>query len=353
MTKDRAGPVLWCLAAAALFGASTPAAKALLGNVGPLALAGLLYLGAAAVALPFSLRGGSRRLAWRRKNVLMLLGAVLFGGGVGPVLLLLGLSQAPAASVALWLNLETVATAVLGWAFFREHLDGRTWLAVLLAVVAGVVLASPSGFEFAPAAALVALACLCWGLDNNLAALVDGFTPAQTTLAKGVFAGSTNLALAFVLEPIDLSFTVVASALTVGALGYGLSLILYIQGAQRLGATRSQVLFSTAPFLGGFLAWSLLGEPVLATQLIAICVLIPALWLLLSARHDHEHTHEEQLHTHSHRHDDGHHEHAHSGVSAAARHTHEHSHQAGSHAHAHAPDLHHRHEHDETLTRSS
>jgi hypothetical protein len=38
--------VLYALASAALFGASTPAAKALLGSIEPAVLAGLLYCGA-------------------------------------------------------------------------------------------------------------------------------------------------------------------------------------------------------------------------------------------------------------------------------------------------------------------
>ncbi len=339
------GPVMWCFLAAALFGASVPASKLLLAGMGPLALAGLLYLGAALAALPFSFRGGSKELARKTPNILMLLGAILFGGGLGPVLALLGLQRAPAASVSLWFNLETVATALLAWAFFREHLDGRTWLAVLLAVAAGVVLASPSGFQFAPAAGFVALACVCWGLDNNLTALVDGFTPAQTTLAKGVGAGTVNLTLAYFLEPLDLALGDVLGALIVGAFGYGLSIQLYILGAQNLGATRSQVLFSTAPFLGGILAWTVLGEAVMPAQLVAIAVLIPALWLLLRANHEHRHKHEPQSHTHSHRHDDGHHGHRHPGEAADLRHTHEHHHPELAHAHAHVPDLHHRHEH--------
>lgn len=336
---------MWCLIAAALFGASTPASKALLESLGPLTLAGLLYWGAALAALPFSIRGGSKELAKRPSNILMLLGAILFGGVLGPVLLLWGLQQAPAASVALWLNLETVATALLAWAFFREHLDGRTWLAVFLAVTAGVVLASPSEFELAPAAGLVGLACLCWGLDNNLTALVDGFTPAQSTLAKGACAGTVNMGLALAFEPLQLTPGTVTAALVVGALGYGVSIVLYIQGAQHLGATRSQVLFSTAPFLGGLLAWTFLGEEIQPAQLLAIAVLFPALWLLLSGNHEHAHKHDPQTHTHSHRHDDQHHDHVHDGESKDLRHTHEHSHVAASHSHTHVPDLHHRHEH--------
>ncbi|MCU0724600.1 MAG: DMT family transporter [Planctomycetes bacterium] len=346
MHRGRGVAIFWCLAAAALFGASTPASKALLPGLGPLSLAGLLYLGAAVAVLPFSFRGGSRALRRRPRNILMLLGAVIFGGGLGPVLLLLGLSRAPAASVALWLNLETVATAVLAFAFFREHLDRKTWAAAFLVVAAGVLLAAPSGFGSASGAVLVALACLCWGLDNNLTALVDGFTPAQTTFVKGIVAGGANLSLAFLIEGVDAAPARWASALGVGALSYGVSIALYIRGAQHLGATRSQILFSTSPFLGSILAWTCLGEAVLPAQLAAAGVMLAALWLLLSARHEHDHAHDALLHTHDHRHDDGHHHHVHPGLPAGIRHTHEHPHEPLAHAHPHEPDLHHRHDHD-------
>src|SRR5207249_3214957 len=104
------------LAAAALFGASTPASKALLGPIGPFSLAGLLYLGAAAGVFPFALRGEWRIARAGPQNLRRLAGSVLFGGVIGPVLLLCGLFRASAATVALWLNLEMVATALLAWA---------------------------------------------------------------------------------------------------------------------------------------------------------------------------------------------------------------------------------------------
>lgn len=346
MSAHRTGPVLWCVAAAALFGASTPASKALLGGVGPLALAGLLYLGAAAAVLPFSFRGGSAALRRRARSRWMLLGAVVFGGGLGPVLLLFGLSLAPSASVSLWLNLETVATALLAFTLFREHVDGRTWIAAALVVGGGAILAGPEETGGLAAAGLVAAACLCWGLDNNLTALVDGFTPAQTTFAKGLVAGSVNLGLAFAFQGVSLDAGQLGLALTVGAASYGFSIMLYIHGAQHLGATRSQILFSSAPFLGMGLSWLALGEPVEPAQLAAAAIMAAALWLLLTTRHEHEHVHEEMLHTHRHRHDDGHHNHIHPGLPAWVRHTHEHEHEALVHEHPHEPDLHHRHDHD-------
>lgn len=342
----RLSPALWCVVAAALFGASSPASKALLGSVGPLTLAGLLYLGAALAVLPFVFRGGSKAARRERKNVLRMGGVVLFGGVLGPVLLLIGLSRAPAASVSLWLNLETPATALLAWAFFKEHLERRGLLAVVLVTGASALLAGASGVALVPAALLVAAACLCWGLDNNLSALVDGFTPAQSTFAKGLVAGGVNLGLGLWLEGGVESGGVVGGGLGIGALCYGASLALYVRGAQHLGAVRSQMLFASAPFFGVLLSWTVAGEPMLLAQLGAAAGMAVAFVLLHGERHAHEHVHEALTHTHWHRHDDGHHEdHAHEHGHVRGWHIHEHAHRARRHAHAHRPDLHHRHAH--------
>ena len=340
-----AAPVGWCLAAAALFGASTPASKLLLEDgVGPLTLAGLLYLGAGLATLPFALRGGTAR---RRDpvNLRRLAGAVLFGGVLGPVVLMLGLQAAPSASVSLWLNLETTATALLAWAMFREHMDGRTWAANLMVVAAGVVLAAPAGFSVAPAALLVVAACACWGLDNNLTAVIDGYTPEQTTAIKGLVAGTVNLGLGWALGEAMPGLRDCGIALLVGALAYGASIILYIRGAQQLGATRSQMVFSSAPFLGVLLAWVALGEAVLLAQIGAAALMIGAIALMLTSHHEHRHAHPATRHTHAHRHDDGHHDHTHPGLPPEAWHTHEHEHGEQVHQHAHTPDIHHRHLH--------
>mgnify|MGYP002630406393 CR=1 FL=1 len=346
-SSGRSGPwpVIWCLAAAALFGASTPASKALLDGVGPLTLAGLLYLGAGLATLPFGFSGGRKERRRDPRNLARLGGAVLFGGVLGPVALLIGLRSAPSASVSLWLNLETTATALLAWAFFKEHLDRMGWLANGLVLLAGVLLALPEGFSLAPAAALVGLACVCWGLDNNLTAIIDGYTPAQTTLVKGLVAGSVNLALGLWLEGAPPPWPLVLGALAVGALAYGASIVLYIRGAQQLGATRSQMLFATAPFLGVGAAWLALGEPVLWVQVAGAALMVAALVLLLRSQHEHEHSHPAQVHTHAHRHDDGHHDHRHGGLPEDAWHTHEHEHGPQAHEHPHVPDLHHRHPH--------
>jgi drug/metabolite transporter (DMT)-like permease len=273
-----------------------------------------------------------------------LAGAVVAGGVVGPLLLLKGLEAASASSVALWLTLETPWTAFLGWALFREHMDRRSALAAALTLGASAALAAPGGASGWGSALLVAGACACWGLDNNLTAVIDGLTPSRSTFVKGLVAGACNLSLGLWLEDAP-SGGLAVGALGLGGLSYGASLVLYVGAAQQLGATRSQLVFSTAPLWGLVLAWGFLGEPLGWLHGVAALMMAGAVGLLSAERHEHAHTHEAARHTHWHRHDDGHHGHRHEGVPDWVWHSHEHEHEAVSHAHAHRPDLHHRHRH--------
>lgn len=338
--------VILVLVSALLFGASTPASKALLEGIHPVQLAGWLYLGAALGVLPVLRRGGPVLPARRdSRNKRRLGGAILFGGVLGPVALLLGLRIASAASVSLWLNLELVATALLGYFLFRDHLGRFGWTAVLGIVLAGVVLSLGEGSAGWRAGLLVALACLFWGVDNHLTALIDGITPAQTTFWKGISAGSFNLILAGLLGAAWPGTLLVAQALVVGALAYGVSIALYISSAQNLGATRAQLFFATAPFFGAILSWVALGEPLGWPHLVAGTLMAGSLTLLFGDQHEHEHRHEAMEHDHPHRHDDGHHDHVHPGLPASHRHSHPHRHEPVTHRHPHWPDIHHRHSH--------
>jgi drug/metabolite transporter (DMT)-like permease len=339
--------LLLALVSALLFGASTPANKALLTSFPPFQLAGLLYLGAALCMTPLVVaeRRRGTRMAFDRKSALRLGGAVLFGGIFGPVLLLFALRFALAGSISLLLNLEMVATAVLGVAFFREHLDRVGWLGVTGVVAAGAILAGGGGWPGVLAAWLVAAACVCWGLDNHLTALIDGISPARSTVMKGAVAGATNLAIGLAADPLTASPGPVAAALVVGGLSYGASIALYILSSHELGATRAQAVFASAPFAGAALSFVFLGEPVGFAHVSASLLLGISVAALFWSQHGHWHVHEEAEHTHSHRHDDGHHFHDHPDLPRAARHSHSHRHDRLVHAHPHWPDLHHRHDH--------
>jgi drug/metabolite transporter (DMT)-like permease len=335
------------LLAALFFGAATPVSKPLLAQLTSFQLAGLLYLGAALGVILLLLRERSFTPPWRmdRRNLLLLLGSVFFGGILGPLALLAGLRLASAASVSLWLNLEMVATAVLGHFVFKDHLTKRSWLAAGGIFLAAVILAAGEGAAGIMAGLLVLAACVSWGIDNHVTSLIDGITPAQSTFWKGLVAGTTNLVIGVSLAPLAASIGGVLGGLGIGVVAYGLSIVLYIASAQQLGATRSQLIFSSAPFWGVLLSVVLLGEKVTWQHGLAAVIFIGSIVLLYREQHGHTHTHRAQEHEHLHSHDDEHHVHEHETMPENGWHSHVHEHTPLEHVHPHWPDLHHRHEH--------
>ncbi|MBU0969385.1 MAG: DMT family transporter [Proteobacteria bacterium] len=336
--------VLAALGSAILFGASTPIGKLLLQTLTPFQLAGLFYLGAAIGVLPFSLLGRTpvSLVVPDRKNKFRLALAILFGGILGPVLLLMGLQKGSGVAVSMWLNLELMATAVLGYLLFRDHLGRFGWLGVGGTIFASVLLSWNQGLIGFTSLLFVTGACICWALDNHLTALIDTITPSQSTFWKGVFAGILNLIIAFATEPYGTKGSSILSALVVGVFAYGFSISLYITAAQHLGTTRSQMIFATAPFFGVALSALVLKETISPIQMAAALILALSLFTLFLDRHDHVHDHDPVHHKHWHHHEDDHHTHPHSENKNL--HGHWHRHKKVSHAHPHWPDIHHRHD---------
>lgn len=329
---------VWCALAAVLFGAATPATKLVVDRVGSVTLAGLLYLGAAVAVAPFALRD-TRPVATTRQQARLML-AVGFGGGLAPVLLVLALDRTPAGTVSLFLNLELVATAVIARVFLQEHIGRRAGLGIVVVVLGGVILAGTSGGGVAAGALLVAATCVCWGIDNAITASLDSFTPAQITLAKGVVAGSVNLLLGLVLDGAPVVGYALAG-LAIGAVGYGVSITMWITGARLVGAARGQVIFALAPFVGALLAWPVNGDRLTGTTVVAFAVSLIGVLIVATAHHAHAHAHEPIEHSHPIDPDDAHHEQGAILVLAGSRHRH----LPLQHEHEHLPDIHHRHAH--------
>jgi drug/metabolite transporter (DMT)-like permease len=353
-TLHRFSGVPFALASAALFGASTPLAKLLLGAVDPWLLAGVLYLGAGlglALARPWLRRLGEGGAAaaeapLRRADLPWLAAVILFGGVLGPVLLMLGLARTDAAAAALLLNLESLATLAIAWLVFRENVDRRIFLGAM-AILAGAAVLSWSGGGVGPSwgALLIAGACLAWGVDNNLTRKLSAADPVQIAMLKGLVAGPVNLALALAQGASLPTTGPLFGGLLVGFLGYGASLALFILALRHLGTARTGAYFATAPFVGALLAVPLFGEQVTLRLLAAGALMAFGVWLHLTERHEHEHAHEPLEHEHPHLHD-AHHRHAHGPDDPAGEpHTHRHRHARLVHHHPHFPDLHHRHGH--------
>ena len=342
--------ILHALVAAALFGASTPLAKSLVGELPPLLLAGLLYLGS---GLGLTIVRLIRDRRWQpsgftRAEWPWFLGAVFFGGILGPAALMFGLTTTSGSTASLLLNLEAVLTAVLAWVVFRENADRRIVLGMAVIVAGGVVL-SWSGRTDASAGwtgpLAVAAACLCWAIDNNLTRKVSGSDALLIAAVKGLVAGGFNTALALMLGASLPTANTVLLAMVVGLAGYGISLVSFVMALRGLGSARTGAYFSTAPFIGAAVAIIFFGETPSLAFWIAAGLMALGVWLHLTESHGHDHLHEPMEHTHDHAHD-GHHQHVHDFAwDNAEPHAHPHQHARLRHIHAHFPDIHHRHPH--------
>lgn len=339
--------VLAALGAALLFGAGTPLAKQLLNTVSPWLLAGLFYLGSGLGLSLYRVITRAAPVSIPPADRLWLLGAVVSGGIVGPVLLMFGLTGMPASGASLLLNAESVFTALLAWFAFKENFDRRIGLGMLAIVSGALVLSWPTEARFAAVWPMLAVlgACFAWAVDNNLTRKISLTDAAWLASVKGLVAGAVNLMLAAVAGASLPSLTHIALALVVGLFAYGVSLTLFVLGLRHLGAARTGAYFSIAPFFGATLALAL-GEPLSMPLAIAGALMGLGLWLHLTEQHIHDHTHEELEHAHDHSHDDGHHLHNHdTAVAPGVSHNHPHRHAPTRHAHAHFPDAHHRHGH--------
>ncbi len=345
----RSAGIPLALLSAALFGASTPIAKLLLGAIDPQMTAGLLYLGAGTGLAGLRLTRAALREppeAPLRRADLPWLGLVILSGGlVAPVLLMSGLARSDASSASLLLNLEGLATMAIAWILFRENVDRRLLLGAF-AILAGAALLSWGGSaRLDPGSVLIAGACLCWGIDNNLTRRLSAADPVQLAMLKGLVAGSVNIMLAWLHGDHLPRPELLGVAALVGFLGYGVSLALYVLALRHLGAARTAAYFSLAPFVGAVLAIVVLHEPVPAILVAAAALMGTGLWLHLTELHEHDHLHDETEHEHRHRHDE-HHRHDHPpGLPPGEPHSHLHRHARMRHRHPHFPDLHHRHGH--------
>jgi drug/metabolite transporter (DMT)-like permease len=388
-----------------LFGIATPFSKILLSNLNSFQLSGLLYLGSGIVIIPTFIKNFinfsnnknnnknnknynkdnnekynskninkndinkennsskslknyklkfDKNLIKFNKNLIYILLIILFGGILGPLFLMMGLSNTTASSTAIWLNMELVATAILGIVLFKDHLDKYAYIGLLFTFLAGIIVSWANGFGDAFSIVFIMLACFSWGVDNQLTSIVDGYSPEVITFVKGIFGGGINFTIGMLIANQFIPLDIIFHGIILGIISYGLSIVLFVSSAQNLGATRSQILFSTAPFWGIMFSIILIGEPLTLNLVVATIFLIIGIIITNNLVHTHRHKHERIEHIHVHSHDDDHHAHRHDAKllekeivkDKNKKHIHKHSHEEKDHAHKHFPDLHHKHDHE-------
>lgn len=345
------GPLLATLSAV-LFGISPVLCKMVIGEMSPVLMAGLLYLGSG-IGLSFVLIQQRIHIIRETRSISSLhrrklLSAILAGGVIAPLCLVYGIKYGRASEVTLLLNMETVATTIIAWLVFKEQVSRYVWAGKVLIVLAAsfIILKSPGNLAFTAAGILVVLACVFWGIDNNLTRDVDELPSTALAAIKGYCAGLFNIILATVLGFGSISFSQIGGALLIGAFSYGASLVLFVEALRKIGSARSSTYFAIGPFIGVFAALILLREQPPAFFWLATTLMLAGVLCLYRERHEHPHVHEAITHRHQHAHDqDEHHHHPHGEDDNVESHDHFHQHELLIHTHVHWPDTHHRHIH--------
>ena len=333
-------PMSQAILAAALFGASAPLAKLLLGSIAPVPLAAFLYLGSGLGLLLYRFlqklkpHGQTKEAGITKTDLPWLAGAILAGGVAAPIVLMSSLRNTPAVTASLLLNFEGVATTLIAALFFREAIGRRIWLAIFCITAAGILLTGDfqGGWGFSVSAFGVIAACIFWGMDNNFTRNISAKNPQSITIIKGLGAGSVSLVLALTLGNPLPGILIILKAMLLGCFSYGVSVMLFIFAMRNLGAARTSAFFGTAPFIGAILSIILFHEWPGLLFVGVLLIMAVGVFLLLNENHSHRHIHSAFEHEHSHRHDDEHHHHVHENqeIPGDGQHSHRHVHQVSN-----------------------
>jgi len=340
------------LVAAFFFGCITPGTKFFIKTLPPQIMAGILYLAAGIGLLSILLLKKNFHSSLSRVQKVdykWFALATLFGGIIGPAFLTYGISRISGSTASLLLNLEAVLTSLIAWFIFKEHFEKKIVYGMILIVIGCFTLSlnstSASGVDTLGGFTLICLACLSWGIDNNVTRKISHLDPVLLASFKGLIAGTSNIFLGLLIgERVAANIDILSTGL-LGFFGIGISLVAFIISLASIGTARTGAVFSTAPFIGSLISITILGESLSLPVIIALVFMGCGVWFHFSEDHDHEHPHEDLSHDHEHTHDDHHqHKHSHAAESNSC-HTHKHTHKVTTHKHPHFPDIHHQHAH--------
>ena len=344
--------IFFALLAAILFGASAPLNKLYLASIEPIAMASFLYLGSgmmmAAIKGLQSLKILRRENQgkWEKNEIPFLAGAILSGGVAAPILLLFSLRTTPASTSSLLLNFEVAATSLIAVFLFREKINRQVVYTILFVTAASILLSleGQGQWGFSIGALGILGACFLWGFDNNFTKKIASKDAITIVFIKGLSAGVFSFILSRLAgEPLP-AVNMALTAMMIGAVCYGLSILLFILAMRGLGAARTSALFGTSPVAGVLISFILFNEAINVKFVAAFLFVLTGILLLSNEKHTHIHAHERMTHTHLHRHDDGHHDHQHSNHGASQfLHSHPHSHEPIIHEHEHTHTGDHKH----------
>lgn len=328
--------IIYALLAAVFYAVNVPASKLLLQRVGPMTMAALLYLGAGigiGVLSLFNRKDTEKAERLSKKDLPFVIGMIVLDIAA-PIFLMLGISYGSSANASLLGNFEIVATTVIALFIFKEAVSKRLWAAIALITLSSIILSfeGTDSFRFSLGSLFVLLATVCWGFENNCTRNISSKSTYEIVILKGIFSGLGSLVIALIKRETMPELQYIAAALLLGFVSYGLSIFLYVRAQSILGAAKTSAYYAVAPFVGTFLAFVFLREPITWAYTVALIVMAVGSMLVVidTLRKHHAHIHP---HTFTHTHDGITHTHT-------VTHTHEHDHYVtdGKHGHHHTKE---------------
>lgn len=277
--KQDSKAIAFAILAAALYALSAPISKILLEEVQSTFMAALLYLGAGVgiaimgKAMHLSEKSGEKGLT--RKEFPYVISMVVLDIAA-PILLMLGLTRTSSANASLLNNFEIVATSIIALVVFKEAISKRLWFAIALVTLSSIILSfeSMESLEFSWGSALILLACVCWGFENNCTRMLSCKDPLQIVVIKGLGSGLGSLAISLALGQWCTNALYIAIALVLGFFSYGLSIYFYVYAQRYLGAAKTSAFYAFSPFIGVALSLVIFQERPTTSFLVALAIML-------------------------------------------------------------------------------
>lgn len=279
------------IAAAACWGTATAISKRAVDEIAPLTLLPIQLAVSVGVLMVASLVTHERRLPVEHRARLAWLGVL--NPGLAYALGLAGLSRITAGASALLWAAEPVLIVLLAWILLRQRptfaiaaCGGCALLGVVLVVAAPDVQLSAVGV------ALTSAGVAACAVYTVLASRYLGSTPTSSVVLLQQSAALGFAVVLFtgaaVLDRVgglaDVSATAWASALTSGAMYYGLAFWLYLRGLRTCSPAVAGLFINLVPVFGVAAAAALLGERLVGRQWFGAALVLTAVAVLASVQ---------------------------------------------------------------------
>jgi len=288
------------LLSAILFGLVASLNKILLIEMNPLIVAGLTYFTAGITLLVINFTPARKKILalletpskteerMTKRDYMLLLAIALFGAILAPLFFNYGLANTTAANSSLLLNAETLFTILLAFAFLGERLLKKDYLGIGILILGSFILTIHGNLfqidlsEGLLGNMLILLACLFWGIDNNLSKKICiQENLIQLTAIKCSLGGSILLLFSF---PLGIGWGITLLSLPylfiVGTFGIGFSLVLFLLALREIGVSKTGVIFSTSTMFGVIFAFLFLGESISFIQISVGLIMILGIYFV-------------------------------------------------------------------------